>query len=207
MCNLITCNATSSEIASAFKARQPANINAGSADVYPGGPGMIVREQDGERIVQAATWGFPLRLKSMKPGSKPKPVNNITDLSSYLWRFVAPKPEHRCIIPISGFAEPEGQKGAKTRTWFKVKDRPVFAWAGMWKQSDEWGAVYSGLMTESNAMVAPFQDRMPALLHEDEYDRWLRGSLDDVLALQARRFPEALMVMERTADLWVERKA
>jgi hypothetical protein len=26
-------------------------------------------------------WGFPLRLKGMKPEAKPKPVNNIADLA------------------------------------------------------------------------------------------------------------------------------
>src|SRR5690349_1653807 len=104
MCNLITCKASVDEVAAAFKARKPAEFNAGPGDVYPGGPGMVVREQDGERVVQAMTWGFPLRLKTMKPDSKPKPVNNIADLSSFMWRFIAPRPEHRCIIPITGFA-------------------------------------------------------------------------------------------------------
>jgi hypothetical protein len=30
-------------------------------------------------------WGFPLRLKGMKPDSKPRPVNNIADLSKPMW--------------------------------------------------------------------------------------------------------------------------
>jgi putative SOS response-associated peptidase YedK len=114
---------------------------------------------------------------------KPKPVNNIADLSSFMWRFVAPRPENRCLIPMTGFCEAEGEKGARTRTWFSVKDQPIFAWAGMWKDSHEWGAVYSGLMTDCNAAVRPVHDRMPVLLHEEDYELWLRGSLDDVIGL------------------------
>jgi hypothetical protein len=36
--------------------------------------------------------------------------------------------------------------------------------AGMWKESDEWGAVYSGFMTNCNNFVAQVHDRMPVLL-------------------------------------------
>ncbi len=205
MCNLFTARVTASEIASAFAARKPSNVNAGGGDVYPGGPGLVVREQDGERVIQAMTWGFPLRLKNMKPESKPKPVNNIADLSSFMWKFVAPRPENRCIIPVTAYAEAEGLKGAKTRTWFGLKDRPLFAWAGMWKDSDDWGAVFSGLMTDCNEFVAPVHHRMPVLLFEDEYDQWLHGSLDDVRSFQDRCFPPELMTMDRTAELWAKR--
>lgn len=207
MCNLIRNDATSSQVAAAFDAEIPADFNAGPGEVYPGGPGMVVREAGGRRILQAMTWGFPLRLKTMKPDSKPKPVNNIADLDGYMWRFIAHKPEHRCIIPVTGFCEAEGEKGSKTRTWFALKDRPIFAWAGMWKQSDEWGAVFSGLMTDCNEIVAPVHNRMPVLLHEHEYDQWLRGSLDDVRNFQGRCFPAEIMSIDRTDEPWFRRKA
>ena len=94
-----------------------------------------------------------------------------------------------------------------TRTWFTVKDQPVFAWAGLWRKSAEWGDVYSGAMTGCNEAIRPVHDRMPVLLHVDEYDQWLRGSFDEIVELQARRFPDALIAMELTSDLWVTRKA
>lgn len=202
MCNLYTTRASADEVAAIFRARKPAEFNAGPGDVYPGGPGMVVREADGERLLEAMAWGFPLRLKSMKPESKPKPVNNIADLSSFMWRFIAPRPEHRCLIPLTAFAEAEGPKGSKTRTWFSLPGQPLFAWAGMWKRSDEWGAVYSGLMTDCNELVAQVHDRMPVLLHPDEHDRWLHGSLDEVRAFQDRCFPPELLDMERTDQRW-----
>ena len=202
MCNLFTLSASVDEVAAAFRARKPENFNAGPGDVFPGGPAMVIREDDRQRILQAMTWGFPLRFQSMKPESRPKPVNNIANLTSYMWRFIADKAEHRCLIPLTAFAEAEGAKGSKTRTWFSIKDRPVFAWAGMWKVSDEWGAVCSGLMTDANEMVAPVHTRMPVLLHQDEHDRWLRGSLDEVHELRDRILPAGIMSMTRTEELW-----
>jgi len=207
MCNLYTVNVSAADIADAFKARMPTAFNAAQGDVYPGAPGMVVREADGGRVVQAMTWGFPLPQKSKKTGLpiKPKPVNNIADLSSFMWRHIAPRPEHRCLIPLTGFAEAEGAAGAKTRTWFRVEGQPVFAWAGMWKESLEWGAVYSGLMTNANATVEPVHNRMPVLLLPDEWNRWLHGSLDDVRTFQDRSFPAERIEIERTAETWIRR--
>jgi putative SOS response-associated peptidase YedK len=202
MCNLYTNRKSAAEIAAHFRAQIPIDFNLGEVEVYPGGRGMVVREEGGRRIVEAMTWGFPMRLKFMKPDSKPKPVNNIADVAKFPWKFIASKPEHRCLIPLTGFCEAEGEKGAKTRTWFALRDRPLFAWAGMWKQSDEWGAVYSGLMTDCNDFVRPVHNRMPVLLHEEDQDRWLHGTLDDVLDLQARCFPDETMAMDRTSETW-----
>jgi putative SOS response-associated peptidase YedK len=88
-----------------------------------------------------------------------------------------------------------------------VKGQPIFAWGGLWRQSAEWGAVYSGAMTDCNEEIRPVHDRMPVLLHPDEYDRWLHGSFEDLLAFQNRCFPHALIEMERTSELWVRKKA
>ncbi len=140
------------------------------------------------------------------PGSKPIPVNNIADLAKGFWVGLARKSEWRCIIPVIGFAEAEGAKGSKTRTWFNVKDRPIFGWGGLWRDSEEWGPVYSGSMTDCNEAIRPVHNRMPVLLLPDEYDRWLHGSFDDLMAFQKRSFPDGLIEMERTAEPWVRRK-
>lgn len=205
MCNLYRLEASANQIEDAFAAERPASVNAGEAEVYPGARGLVVREHEGRRVQQAMTWGFPMRLKGMKEGSKPRPVNNIANIDAFPWKLIAGRSENRCIIPLTAFAEAEGEKGRMTRTWFTLKDRPIFAWAGMWKESDEWGAVYSGFMTNCNDFVAQVHDRMPVLLHEDEYDQWLHGSLDDVRGFRDRCFPPELMLMDRTPELWAKR--
>nr|WP_315380791.1 SOS response-associated peptidase family protein [uncultured Sphingomonas sp.] len=205
MCNLYQLRKSAAEVAAHFGVDTPVQSNAGE-EVYPGYPGMVVREEAGARVLQSMVWGFPLRLKGMSPTAKPKPVNNIADLTKPMWVGLAGKPEWRCLIPLTGFAEAEGAKGSKTRTWFSVKDAPLFAWAGLWRDSAEWGPVYSGVMTDCNEAIRPVHDRMPVLLHRDDHDRWLHGSFDDILGFQARCFPDDLIVMERTDEPWVKRK-
>jgi putative SOS response-associated peptidase YedK len=205
MCNLYTERAGPADIAAHFGVSNPMAINAGG-EVYPGTPGIVVREDAGERVLQSMTWGFPLRLRNMSPAATAKPVNNVADLQKPMWKGLAAKPHSRCLIPLTAFAEAEGPKGAKTRTWFNVKDQPIFAWAGLWRVSDEWGPVYSGVMTDCNEAIRPVHDRMPVLLMPDEYDRWLNGTFDDALGFQQRCFPDDLTEMTRTDELWVKRK-
>lgn len=206
MCNLYTVRKSAAEVAAHFGVADPTQSNA-PEEVYPGYPGVVMREEAGVRLMQSMVWGFPLRLKGMKPEAKPKPVNNIADLSKNMWIGLARKPQWRCVIPVTQFAEAEGEKGHKTRTWFGVKDQPIFGWAGLWRISDEWGPVYSGVMTDCNEAIRPVHDRMPVLLMPDEYDQWLQGDFDDALAFQNRCFPDDLITMERTDEPWVKRKA
>ena len=208
MCNLYTTKPSRAEVAAHFGVQGEINYNA-PEETYPGYPGLVVTsDAGGGRSLRSMTWGFPLRLKGMKPESKPKPVNNIADLRKPMWVGLARKPQWRCLIPFSHFGEAEGPKGGKTRTWFSIKDQPIAAWAGLWRVSEEWGPVYAGVMTGCNEAIRPVHDRMPVLLLPEDYDRWLHGDFDEALALQERCFPDALIVMERTADPWnMARKA
>ena len=60
----------------------------------------------------------------------------------------------------------------------------MFAFAGLWerwkpREDGEPVETYTIVTTEPNAVVATIHDRMPVILAEDDYDRWLSGSLDD----------------------------
>ncbi|WP_210209313.1 SOS response-associated peptidase family protein [Ciceribacter sp. T2.26MG-112.2] len=74
---------------------------------------------------------------------------------------------------------------------FQCPRRTVFRWAGLWRVSDEWGPVYSGVMTGANEAVSTVHDRMLVLFRRREYELWLHGDFE----------------MERTTDLWVKKKA
>jgi hypothetical protein len=41
---------------------------------------------------------------------------------------LAAKPQWRCLIPMTHFAEAEGKKGAMTRTWVDIKGHRIVAW-------------------------------------------------------------------------------
>ena len=207
MCNLVTLNSTVDEVASYFKSRRPQATNASPGDVYPGGKGFVVRQDGGERVLQAMTWGFPVRLKHMKPTSKPKPVNNARDdkLMSF-WRPWFTNPVHRCLIPFTSFAEAEGEKGKMTRTWISVADQPLAAWAGLWRPTDEWGDCYTGVMVDATEELFHIHDRMPVILHPEDHDAWLHAPAEEAMALVAK-YPADRLAVERTEVPWFSRKA
>ncbi|HEX7783651.1 MAG TPA: SOS response-associated peptidase family protein [Sphingobium sp.] len=153
----------------------------------PGDRGLVVRETHGHRVISTMTWGFPLQPSKAAlerhPKAKSKPVNKAKGLTRPFWKDVAENPVHRCLIPVQRFVEPPVKRQSE-ETWFALPDQPVFAWAGLWKTSEEWGNVYSAVMTEACAYVGPVHDRMPVILHPRDWQRWMHGTLDDVLALQ-----------------------
>jgi len=198
MCNLYRMTQTKDEVAKWFEAIEAlGGANFGS-EVYPGYPGHVVA--DGQ--LSQMNWGFPLVMKG-KQGQplKPKPVNNArTDkLESYFWR--SSFESRRCLIPISAWAEAEGPKGGKTRTWLSLPGQDLFACAGVWRQSDEWGACYSMVMTESTGSAAgEVHSRMPVLLRPEDYAGWVSGSPDEAKALCQPWLGD--LSIDRTGEAW-----
>lgn len=203
MCNLYRMTKPVSEVAAWFDAVERAPGANFAEEVYPGTTGLVVAEG----AVRAMVWGFPLVLKGAKGQPlKPKPVNNArTDkLSSFFWRHSFE--ERRCLIPLTAWAEAEGPKGQMTRTWMSVPDAPLFAAAGVWRQSDEWGACYSMVITDSaGSDAAEVHSRMPVLVAPADQSCWLTGPAAAALAI-CRSWPGVLTI-DRTAQRWVKPKA
>jgi putative SOS response-associated peptidase YedK len=73
-----------------------------------------------------ARWGFP------PLPTETSPITNIRNLQSKWWRDVnrewITKPEYRCLVPFSAFAEP-----VRNSTWFRVKNAELACFAGVWR--------------------------------------------------------------------------
>ncbi|NML88775.1 hypothetical protein HHL26_06800 [Sphingobium sp. TB-6] len=191
-----------------FGARRGMRFNEGPLETHPAQPGTVVRLEDGERVLEQMTWGFPLAQKSKRTGQplKPKPVNNarFDKLGTY-WKRWAIHPANRCLIPTARYAEAVGQPGWMTETWLSVKDQPIFAWAGLWTNSDEWGAVYTGVMTDNAPELCDIHDRSPVILDTQDWEAWLHAPLEDLYQFN-RPYPADRMVIEATDRPWYRAK-
>lgn len=200
MCNLYRMTRPANEVAAWFAAVEAAKGANFAAEVYPGHTGLVVAKGE----VRAMTWGFPLVLKGAKGQAlKPKPVNNArTDkLGTFFWRQAFA--QHRCLIPLTAWAEAEGAKGRMTRTWLSLPDAPLFAAAGVWRPSDQWGDCYSMVMTDSaGTAAAPVHERMPVLLAPQDQAVWIDGAADDALALCGGW--QGPLNIDRTDQPWVK---
>lgn len=201
MCNLYRMTKSPAEVAQWFDAEdRSAGANL-SELIYPGYPGLVVARGR----LGAMVWGFPLARKG-KDGAplKPKPVNNARadKLGSFFWRDSFEK--RRCLIPLTAWAEAEGPSGAKRRSWLAVEGEELFAAAGIWRKSDEWGACYSMVMTDASGRAAELHSRMPVIVERKDYARWCDGTPGEARAL-CRPFDGPLTI-ERTKDPWVHRR-
>lgn len=169
-----------------------------TSEVYPGYPGAVITNGKLRQMI----WGFPLTLKSKKTGQplKPKPVNNTRSdkLDSFMWRFSFE--ERRCLIPLNAWAEAEGEKGSKTRTWLGLPDTEIFAVAGIWRDSEEWGPCYSMVMTDSAGEAASVHNRMPVILTPESYEVWSEGSSEEAIKICAPW--QGSVEIERTEQRW-----
>lgn len=185
------------EVAGLFRAVASDRLNVG-AEVYPGYPGLVIAEGR----LRSMIWGFPLILngRSGKP-LKPKPVNNARAdklITPGFWR--SSFESRRCLIPLTAWAEAEGPKGQMTRTWYSLADAELFAVAGIWRPTDEWGDAYSMVMVDGCEQMADVHDRMPVILRADDYDRWLDAPADE--ARELVRTYDGVLAVERMGQLW-----
>lgn len=202
MCNLYRLKTSMDEVASLFRVEPERGANFGE-EVYPGYPGVVVAEGHARTM----TWGFPLVMKSKKTGLplKPKPVNNAREdkLATPFWRDSFAK--RRCLIPVTAWAEAEGEKGRMTRTWHSLPGGNLFAVAGVWRPTAEWGDAYSMVMVDGCEQMAEVHDRMPVILAPGTWERWTAGSPDEAFAL-CRTCLDPLTI-DRTEQPWAKARA
>jgi putative SOS response-associated peptidase YedK len=162
-----------------------ARPNREPVELAPRASAYIVRQHQGRRSVDVMGW-------DVLGGQAPWPMTNVRQLGLPQWRRLAQDPEQRCLIPCTEFCEwtPDTHavgkgKPIKGEMWFQVIDQPLFAVAGFWQHlaGDKRG--FTMVTCDANELVAPIHPKaMITILHEADWDRWLTGSYEDVVALQ-----------------------
>lgn len=96
--------------------------------------------------------------------------------------------ERRCLVPADGFYEWREVGGRKQPHWIHRPDRRPFAFAGLWErwwpprsEADERAEAlhtFTILTTDATPELRPIHPRMPVLLPEEAWDRWLARDAD-----------------------------
>ena len=162
----------------------PGSWNVAPTDMQP-----ITRLHDGEIEQLRARWGLiPHWANDEKIGSKCINARAETVATSPAFRG-AYKFGNRCLVPASGFFEWEARPDGKQPFYFTSPEGALLAFAGLW---DKWRKpdgteliTYTIITTAPNDFVARFHDRMPVVLDERDYGRWLDGSEDPRELLKA----------------------
>lgn len=193
MCNLyrMTSNVQAMVHLFAPVANAQANVPA-FHEIYPDRDAPVLVADGASRRIETMRWGWP------PFGEIRRPVTNIRNLASPMWRSALADPARRCIVPVTEFSEwsqkPDAATGRKRKHWFALKDQPLFAFAGLWRQA-EGGPRFAFLTCEANALVGAVHPKaMPVILGSSlEADRWLSADGAGAAGLQ-RPYPDDAMI-------------
>jgi len=114
-------------------------------------------------------------------------INARSETAATKPAFRDPMKFRRCLIPADGFYEWARNGASKQPYCFEVNEGELFAFAGIWDgwrdSNGNWVKTCSILTTTPNAVTSAVHDRMPVILHPDDYDLWLDPGMNDVQAV------------------------
>jgi len=138
----------------------------------------VIVEEDKGWTVHGMHWGLIPRWT--KPGEKPRtmPINARSETLTEKRMFSPLLKDHRCLVPISGFYEWKATGGSAKQPYFiHRRDVPLMLLAGLYDEArDEDGeprGSFTIITTAANDRLAPFHDRMPAVLDDDAAAVWM----------------------------------
>ncbi|HAY35511.1 MAG: SOS response-associated peptidase [Rhodothermales bacterium] len=144
-------------------------------------PGILLRE--GEELEWAILrWGLIPRWA--KPDNIPdRTFNARSETVAEKPTFRNPYKKRRCVIPVSGYFEWTGVKGAKQPYYFYNRNQSPILMAGLWeKWNYEDNSVESCtiLTKAADDKMGKYHHRMPVFLDNEHIRDWIEGSPEAV---------------------------
>ena len=175
MCGRFTQRADSKKIAKSFGVTEVPAVEA-RYNVAPTQDILAVYESGDGRAATLYKWGLvPSWANDASMGARL--INARSETVAEKPAFRQAFKQRRCIIPADGFYEWQRTEGRKQPFFFRMQDDRQFGFAGLWERWEgEGGKVINSctiLTTEANEVLRPVHDRMPVILHPDDYGLWL----------------------------------
>lgn len=144
---------------------------------------ILMRAGEGDIRGELFRWGLIPFFSKDIPKSKPL-INARSETVEKMASFKTPLKSKRGVVVMNGFFEWTVENEVKQPYFISRKDHKLFAIASIWDswEGQEGEVIYSCCMitTPPNDLLAPFHDRMPAILNNQELDVWLDNSINDV---------------------------
>jgi putative SOS response-associated peptidase YedK len=190
MCGRFTLTVDPGQIQAAFPGIEIPRDMPPRYNIAPTQPVAVI-PNDGNNRLDFFVWGLiPSWAKDPEIGNRM--INARAETLAEKPSFRGSLKYKRCLILADGFYEWKSGPGGKTKTpyFIHMNDRKPFAFAGLW---DSWNSPDGSqvktctiITTEPNDLMALIHNRMPAIMHPRDYDKWLDPSLqapDNLLPL------------------------
>lgn len=158
------------------------------------------------RVAIFRRWGL-VPSWTKEPGKGPSLINARGDTVFKLPSFRSAVRKSRCLIPMSGFYEWTAE-GKQRQPWhIQDKSGDPLAVAGICEHWERAGKATIDsctiVTTDANAEMATLHDRMPVILPQKNWEKWLDPGVSDPeqLAPLLMPLPDGSLVMERVNPL------
>jgi putative SOS response-associated peptidase YedK len=181
-----------------------------SFKVTPGRLNPIITAHSPKQISRML-WGLiPFWARDDK--SKYSTINAKAETAASLPTYREPFRKHRCLIPATGFYEPDKvhfTEKERPYPWyyFRFKDQEIFAFAGLYdvwtdKATGKEIHSYTLITTEPNEIVGRVHGRMPVILSKEDEETWINPDIVEPEHVQQllKPYPANLMEGWRAPD-------
>ena len=208
MCGRFTLTADIQTVAQAFHATAPSSLQTMPRYNVAPTQDVVAVINNGSRHLEMLRWGLvPSWAKEESVGTRM--INARAETLAEKPSFKRLLHSRRCLIVADGFYEWAQEPGTKSKTpmYITLKERELFAFAGLWdswrNDSGQQLRTCTVITTEPNALMAPIHNRMPALLLPDALTTWLDPDMQDEQELRHLLipYPTELMVARPVSRL------
>jgi putative SOS response-associated peptidase YedK len=189
MCGRFTLTVDPADLAEAFPEFTFPGQLAPRYNIAPTQP-VLALANDGTGKADFFVWGL-IPSWAKDPAIGARLINARAETLSEKPSFRAAFKYRRCLIFANGFYEWQARPGSKVKVphFIHLKSGNPFAFAGLWEQwhASDGSQIKSAtiITTAPNELMTPIHNRMPVILPQVSYARWLEPSSRQPADLQA----------------------
>jgi putative SOS response-associated peptidase YedK len=181
MCGRYATTRSSADLAALFGATDDVQGLEADYNVAPTDPVPVIRVLDDARHVSQARWGLlPHWAKDRKAGARM--INARAETVASSKAFAQAFERRRCLVPADGWYEWVRTDAGKQPFFMTPADGSVVVFAGLWSL---WGPdrllTCSIVTTSAVDDLSRIHDRMPLMLAEEHWERWLTDPAEETL--------------------------
>jgi putative SOS response-associated peptidase YedK len=180
MCGRYTLRTAVDTLAERFEIDDAPSSVAASYNVAPTQGVATVLVEDGKRKLERLHWGL-IPSWADNPSIGNKMINARAETVAEKPSFRKAFKNHRCLVLADGFYEWQKTANGKQPYYIRMEDGSPFAFAGLWESWQNGSEIRSAtiITTDANDVVAPIHNRMPVILHPEDYQLWLDPDFDE----------------------------
>jgi putative SOS response-associated peptidase YedK len=147
------------------------------------------REPAGQRSIAGLRWGLVLPSAEHPKAGAPL-INARAETLLEKPSFRGAFRRRRCLVPADGYYQWREGDASKQPYLIARRDDAPFAFAGVWERRHDPAAAldsFTIITTQANDFLGGFHHRMPVVLTQDAYGRWLDpdAAAEDLVELLA----------------------